>query len=252
MRGIDISGHQTGLDFNKIFTDIVIIKATEGETYINPLLKMQYSKARAKGFKVGFYHFLRTNNPIDEAKHFLKTIEGLKSDCKYIIDCESEPNGASLRVRKFADYLISKGKEPALYTGLSFYKDEMTSIVKDLPLWVAAYCKTRPIIKSIGWQYSESLTIGGQKIDHNIFDNGILLTVKATSKPSKSSIFPRNGTVTTDNLNVRVDAGTGFKVETQFNKGKVVRVTKAIGANWYAILLNGTTRYVSSKYVKLD
>ena len=175
MRGIDISGYEVGLDFNKINTDIVIIKATEGETYINPLLKMQYAKARAKGFKVGFYHFLRTNNPIDEAKHFLATIEGLKSDCKYIIDAESEPNGVSLRVRKFADYLISKGKEPALYTGLCFYNEEMTSIVKDLPLWVAAYNKTRPLIKSVGWQYSETLTIGSHKIDHNVFDNGILL-----------------------------------------------------------------------------
>ena len=68
----------------------------------------------------------------------------------------------------------------------------------------------------------------------------------------KPSIFPRNGTVTTNHLNVRVDAGVGFKSVTQLNKGNIVRVTKAIGANWYAILFNGATRYISSKYVKLD
>jgi len=66
------------------------------------------------------------------------------------------------------------------------------------------------------------------------------------------SRFPRNGTITGNGVNVRVDAGTGFKIVTQLNKGNIVRVTKTIGANWYAILLNGTTRYISSKYVKLD
>ena len=174
MKGIDISAYQINLDFSKISTDVVIIKATEGLTYTNPLLKLQYAKSKAIGCKVGFYHFLRTNNPIEEAKHFLRAIEGLQSDCKYIIDCETDATGASLRVKQFADYLISKDKEPALYSGLSFYNDNLSKL--NLPLWVAAYCKTRPIIKSIGWQYSEQETIGGQKVDHNVFDEGILLS----------------------------------------------------------------------------
>ena len=178
MKGIDISAYQSNLDFSKVDADIIIIKATEGLTYTNPLLKTQYEKSKAKGCKVGFYHFLRSNNPLDEAKHFLKAIEELQSDCKYIIDIETDPVGASLRVKQFADYLKSQGKEPAIYTGLCFYNDNLDKTVKDLPLWVAAYTNTRPIVKSVGWQYSEKETIGGQVVDMNIFDEGILLTKK--------------------------------------------------------------------------
>jgi len=182
MRGIDISGHQINLDFSKVKTDVVIIKATEGCSYKNPLLKLQYAKAKSIGCHVGFYHFLRTNNPTEEAKFFLEAIKGLESDCKYIIDCETEPSGANERVRQFAYYLKSQGKEPALYSGLSFYNDYLSKT--DLPLWIAAYCKTRPSIKSIGWQYSDSLTIGGQRVDHNVFDTGILLQ-KGVDKMAK-------------------------------------------------------------------
>jgi len=71
-------------------------------------------------------------------------------------------------------------------------------------------------------------------------------------KPTVKSIFPRNGTVTANKLNVRVDAGTGFKIVDTVDKNNIVRVTKAIGPNWYAILRFGTTRYVSSRYIKLD
>lgn len=247
MKGIDISAYQSTLNFSSIKTDIIIIKATEGLTYDNPYLKLQYAKAKAIGCKVGFYHFLRANDPVGEAKHFLKAIEGLKSDCKYIIDCETNPSGAYSRVTKFAEYLKSKGKEPALYSGLSFYKDYLSK--SDLPLWVAAYTKNRPLIKSIGWQYSDSIKIGGQNVDHNVFNEGILLTTSTTTKPS---IYPRNGTVTASKLNVREDAGTGFKVIGQLNKGEVVRVAKNIGSDWYSIYFGSHGGYVSSQYIKLD
>jgi len=175
MQGIDISAYQLNLDFSKIKAQIVYIKATEGLTYTNPLLKLQYQKAKAKGLKIGFYHFLRTNNPIDEANHFLWAIAGLESDCKYAIDVETDAVGASLRVRKFADYLISQKKEPCIYTGLYFYNNNLDYTVKDLPLWIAYYNKNRPNIKSVGWQYSDSQIIGSIPVDHNIFDVGILL-----------------------------------------------------------------------------
>ena len=188
MKGIDISAYQSTLDFSKIKTDIVIIKATEGLTYVNPYLKLQYAKSKSIGARVGFYHFLRTNNPTEEAKSFLKAIEGLQSDCKYIIDIETDSKGASARVREFADYLISKGKEPCIYSGLYFYNNNLDHTVKDLPLWVAYYNKTRPLIKSVGWQYSDQEKINGQKVDMNIFDEGILLSKGVKTVTSKEEI----------------------------------------------------------------
>ncbi|MCB2351865.1 glycosyl hydrolase family 25 [Clostridium estertheticum] len=177
MKGIDISSFESNLDFSKSDAAICIIKATEGLTYTNPLLNEQYRQAKAHNMKVGYYHYLRANDPVGEAKHFLNSISGLSNDCKLIIDVEqrSEACGISARTRAFADYLLSQGKEICLYTDLSFYHDEITSNCKDIPLWVAAYQDARPDIKSIGWQYSENGNIGGIAVDLNIFDDGILL-----------------------------------------------------------------------------
>ena len=174
MKGIDIAAYQIGIDFTKTDAKVVFIKATEGCTYINPLLKLHYTQAKKAGLKVGFYHFLRSNNPLDEAKHFLKAIEGLQSDCKYVVDIEVEPLNASTRTRQFASYLISKGKEPMIYSGYYFYKDNLSSL-KDIPLWVASYSKTKPNIQSVGWQYSDKGSIGGITVDLNEFNEGIFL-----------------------------------------------------------------------------
>lgn len=191
MKGIDVSNFQASLDFNKVDAEVCIIKASEGLTYINPSLKHSYSGARAKGMKVGYYHYLRANDAVAEAKHFLSAICGLDNNCKLVIDAEqqSEANGISARTRKFADYLISQGKEVVLYTGLSFYNNEILPNCKDIPLWVAAYQSTRPNIKSIGWQYS-----GTGAVDLNVFDSGILLS---TVKPTviKTVVQPVNNVV---------------------------------------------------------
>jgi len=181
MKGIDISNYQANLDLSTIEAEICIIKATEGLTYTSPSFKIQYALAKLNNMKVGFYHFLRNNDPVAEAKHFLHEIEGLKSDCKYIIDAENQAEavGVSARIRKFADYLISQGKEPCLYTYRNFYNTELTSIVKDLPLWVADYSNIRPNLKSVGWQYC------GTGLDLNVFEEGILLNKKEVKLMSK-------------------------------------------------------------------
>jgi len=179
MKGIDIASMQGVVDFAKVKAtgiEIVYIKATEGLTYNSPTMLTQYNGARAAGLKIGFYHYLRANNAVAEAKHFLSVINGLHVDCLYGIDAEqqSETVGISARCRAFADYLISQGKQPCLYTGLSFYNTEILPICKDIPLWVANYCSNRPSVNSIGWQYS------GDPLDLDIFDDGILLNKSIT------------------------------------------------------------------------
>jgi hypothetical protein len=182
MKGIDISKYQGNVNFDMIKAagiEIVYIKATEGLTYTDSMLKTYYTKAKAAGIKVGFYHFLRANDPVAEAKHFLDTINGLEADCKYAIDAETEFSTVSSSVRKFADYLISQGKEPLLYTYEYFYRDTLNSTVKDLPFWIANYNVSTP--KTCGWvgfQYSESGAVSGiaAKVDLDTFNQGILLS----------------------------------------------------------------------------
>ena len=91
MKGIDIYSGQGNIDFNKVKNDgieIVYIKATEGLTYTDTTFKSFYNDAKSVDLKVGFYHFLRNNNPVEEAKHFINVTNGLEVDCRYAINVE--------------------------------------------------------------------------------------------------------------------------------------------------------------------
>ena len=185
MRGIDISSYQQNVDFKKVKNsgiEIVYIKATEGITYKNPLLESQHSGAMAVGLKVGFYHYLRANDPISEAKHFLSIINGLTANCKYAIDVEvalgQTITKISSNVRLFANYLISNSKEVCIYTGDNFYANNLDSSVKNLPLWVAHYGVANPdAINYIGFQYSGSGRVDGVNglVDLDEFSSAIFI-----------------------------------------------------------------------------
>jgi len=169
MKGIDVASYQNDIDFNKVKSngiEIVYIKATEGLTYNSPLMNPQYNGAKAAGLKIGFYHYLRSNDPILEAKHFLSSVEGLSVNCKYVIDVEEALGQTrtqiSSNVRRFADFLLSKGKEVCIYTGDYFYSNNLDSSVKNIPLWVAHYGVAKPnAINYIGFQYSSSGNVAG-------------------------------------------------------------------------------------------
>ncbi|WP_298843695.1 GH25 family lysozyme [uncultured Clostridium sp.] len=186
MKGIDISNYQQGVDFKKVKNsgiEIVYIKATEGISYQNPLLQSQYSGAKAVGLKVGFYHFLRANDPILEAKHFLNVINGLSSDCKYAIDVEvalgQTVTKISSNVRLFVNYLISNNKEVCIYTGDYFYANNLNNSVKNIPLWVAHYGVAKPdAVNYIGFQYSSTGIVNGINgpVDLNEFSSGVFLS----------------------------------------------------------------------------
>jgi len=185
VRGIDISSYQQNVDFKKVKNsgiEIVYIKATEGITYKNPLLESQHSGAMAVGLKVGFYHYLRANDPISEAKHFLSIINGLTANCKYAIDVEvalgQTITKISSNVRLFANYLISNSKEVCIYTGDNFYANNLDSSVKNLPLWVAHYGVANPdAINYIGFQYSGSGRVDGVNglVDLDEFSSAIFI-----------------------------------------------------------------------------
>jgi lysozyme len=169
MKGTDISSYQVNVDFVKIKNsgiEIVYIKATEGITYTNPLLKSQYNGAKAAGLKVGFYHFLRANDPTLEAKYFLSVINGLSADCKYAVDVEDLSGKTvaqkSSDLRIFANYLISNHKDVCIYTTDNYYATQLNSSVKNIPLWVSHYGVSKPdAISYIGFQYSSSGIING-------------------------------------------------------------------------------------------
>lgn len=198
MKGIDIfcqtgNGH---VDFNALKVagiEVIYIKATEGVTYTDAnseshvTYKDFYNRAKAAGFKVGFYHFLRTNNPVAEAQHFLNAVAGLQVDCKYMIDCEVTLNQSAQQIQsnvmQFANFLKSKGLDVGLYTYSAFFKENNLQVV-NLPLWIAEYGVSRPNVNVpyAGFQYSETGCISGinDHVDLDEFGDGMLIGNNST------------------------------------------------------------------------
>ncbi|PJI07021.1 MULTISPECIES: GH25 family lysozyme [Clostridium] len=185
MRGVDIYEGQGNINFSALKEagiEAVYIKATEGVTYNDSKFMQNYNGVKAAGLKVGTYHYLRANNPYIEAQHFLSIIGNLQFDLRYMIDAEDRclfNSDASTRIRQFADYMLSHGKDTGVYTYTSFFKEYMDSRVRSLPLWIAEYGVSKPNIGNsyVGFQYSEAGRVSGisGSVDLDEFSDGIFI-----------------------------------------------------------------------------
>lgn len=261
--GIDVSNWQGDIDFSSVKNtgvQIVYIKSTEGVTYTDPFLQANYQGAKDNGLDVGFYHYLRNNDPIEEAKHFLSQVDGLTVDCKYIIDVEETfgqtPEQISASVRQFADYLISQGKDVGIYTYLNFYKNNLNDSVKDLPVWLAQYDVSRPAIPCVGWQNSSKGSISGinGNVDTNYFGDGIF-SGKSGNLVDLTTI-PEIGTKIVNvnsKLNIRSSPSTYGDVIGQLGNGDKVwynaRIINVNDETWYRLDCNGQSGFVSGDYL---
>lgn len=87
---IDISSYQGWLDLVAASSDIqaVVIKATEGESYVNPCCDAQYQQAKSIGLLRGFYHYARNGNPESEAQYFYDNTSNYFHDGIPVLDWE--------------------------------------------------------------------------------------------------------------------------------------------------------------------
>ena len=76
LKGIDVSHHNSyqykrgAIDFSK--HDFIIVKATEGKSYVDPMYETYISDITSLQKPYGIYHYARpeNNSAKDEAKHF--------------------------------------------------------------------------------------------------------------------------------------------------------------------------------------
>ncbi|MFL0251237.1 GH25 family lysozyme [Clostridium neuense] len=198
MKGIDISNNNDVSNFEEIKNagyEVVFLKATEGLTYDDTKMRNFYNGAKSAGLKVGFYHFMRNNDAVAEAKHFLNVINGLDSDCIYALDVEADelkesPWGTSDKIVEFCEYLKSQGKEPCVYTYKYFWDGVIKGNARNYPLWIANYSPNSGVSTYAGWQYSENGSLSGisGNVDLDVFTDEILLNKTATNNVSNQSI----------------------------------------------------------------
>ena len=76
MNGIDVSNWQAGINLAAVPADFVVMKATEGISYVSPDCDRQYQQAKAAGRCLGVYHYANGGNVQAEADWFLNNMTG--------------------------------------------------------------------------------------------------------------------------------------------------------------------------------
>lgn len=84
----------------------VIVKATQGTSYVNPRCNHQYELAGQLGKLRGLYHYAGGGNPETEAQYFINNIKNYVGKAVLILDWESYQNaswGNTSWTRRFVD-----------------------------------------------------------------------------------------------------------------------------------------------------
>jgi hypothetical protein len=162
IRGIDVSDYQ-GADFSTKGLSFVIVKATEGRSYINPKQAAQAKRARDAGCVVGFYHFLWPGNIQAQAAYFVEKCASQSGDL-LAVDWENTSSGTrASSVEKDQFIRAVKKLRPdhrvLLYCNRDFWLNHDTTSYAGDGLWIADYLAAgKPAIKA-DWvihQYTSS------------------------------------------------------------------------------------------------
>lgn len=173
--GVDLSKWNGEVDFAKIKTAgkrYVFIKATLGNSVVDPRYADNMQSARAAGLAAGSYHFYMTDDkPEAQFANFSKHVSLQAGDLPPVVDIEvlaknSLPNLA-MEMKMFLAMIEKKyGVKPIVYSGESFASEYLQAF-GDYPLWLAEYNKDkRPEVPTywknwVFWQHSQGGTVAG-------------------------------------------------------------------------------------------
>ena len=174
--GVDIAGYQSTSKNLYASYAFVIVKATEGRTYVNPKWRAQIQAASGNGQLLGLYHYCRpeNNSPQAEAKHFVDTIRDYIGKAVLAADWEQTAlkYSASWLLTFMQEVERLTGTKPLLYIQQSaLLSGKYNGIAKaGYPLWMAQY-NSRMSPRHGAWQ---SVTIWqytstGGKLDKDVF-----------------------------------------------------------------------------------
>ena len=146
LNGIDVASYQTGLDPSKVPCDFVIVKATQGTTYVNPDFGRMASAVAKAGKLLGVYHYAGGGDAKAEADFFIKTSTDYIGKAILCLDWEGEQNPAFGKkdvawCKEFCDHVYAKtGVRCFIYMSKSVCRaHDWKSVAKDYPLWCAQY-----------------------------------------------------------------------------------------------------------------
>ncbi len=186
VRGIDLSRHNGQVDFEAVADagiDFVYLKATEGESYLDPTFHNNFSEAKSNGLITGVYHFFRFDCDGErQARNLLAAIDTLGTDLPLAVDVEEWKNPSEIgtalaaeRIVNMVQTLRAAGHPVIIYTNKKGYRRFFrpgAPAASCAPLWICSF--TDPPMRGeewILWQHSHIGTVPGVrgKVDLNTF-----------------------------------------------------------------------------------
>ena len=143
MNGIDISHWNDGINLAVVPCDFVIIKATQGTSFVDPCCDKFYQSAKKAGKKLGVYHFADGKSTgRQEADHFIKKVRGYIGEAILVLDWEADALKKGVPYAKeFLERVYEvTGVRPLIYMSKSVCREyDWSSVAPDYGLWIAQY-----------------------------------------------------------------------------------------------------------------
>ena len=94
LQGVDVSHHQKQIEWDTVAAkgalDFAFVKATEGHYWVDSLFCRNWEALRRVGLRRGAYHYFRPYGcGLDQAQHFLSTVEFHPGDLVPVLDIET-------------------------------------------------------------------------------------------------------------------------------------------------------------------
>lgn len=192
IHGIDVSHHQGKINWEKVAdaeinkepVAFVVIKATEGKSFLDENFNDNFFNARKYGLVRGAYHFFSPSvSGIEQAEHYLHQVHLDEGDMPPILDIEESGGLSPEQLRSEALKWLKEvedcyGVPPIIYTGLKFKRKFLSTPEFDrYPFWIARY-----YVKEVDyegpwrfWQHTDLGRIDGIKgpVDFDVYNGSM-------------------------------------------------------------------------------
>jgi GH25 family lysozyme M1 (1,4-beta-N-acetylmuramidase) len=168
VEGIDVSQYQQAIDWPQVAgagKRFAVMRATLGQTYLDPMYATNHAGARAAGLQVTAYHFATpATSPGDavlEADWFLQNAALLPGDLVPALDLEQTGGLSATDLQAWVGAWLGEvyarlGVRPMIYTSPNFWTNSVgnTTMFADqgyAVLWVAHWLVSNPSVPANDW-----------------------------------------------------------------------------------------------------
>lgn len=158
--GVDISHHNQEPEWGKVKVDFIFLKATEGESYADPVFSSRLDSCHKYDIPVGAYHFLTTASSAEaQFKNFRNCVGRPDIDLLPVLDSERMSKGHVMTPEKYAEHvrtwvdlcLKHYGKTPIIYSSVGFYEKNLKGHVDDCLFWCGDIKSPREYVDRCEW-----------------------------------------------------------------------------------------------------